>query len=34
MQTTGYLREPVFYELLLTNGSTKIVRVVFNGLLK
>ncbi len=34
MQTTGYLREPVFYEVLLTNGTTKKERVVFNGLLK
>jgi hypothetical protein len=34
MLTTGYLRETLFYELLLTNGSTKKERAVFNGLLK
>jgi hypothetical protein len=29
MQTTGYLREPVFYELLLTNGTTKMIGELF-----
>ncbi|MFT4805373.1 MAG: hypothetical protein ACI9YE_002589 [Psychroserpens sp.] len=29
MQTTGYLREHLFYWLLLTNGTTKTIGELF-----